>query len=286
MAIDYDRVIALELPDIEHSYAAKDTILYALGLGLGQDPMSEAELGFVYEKDLRALPTMACVLAPSGRAMREANIGIDWNKVVHGEQSFRLHRPLPAAATVVGKPRITDVIDKGTGKGAVLSTERTLTDKSTGERIATLTHTTFCRGDGGFGGPKRASAPPHAVPQRAPDAVCDLTTRPEIALIYRLSGDYNPLHSDPAHAQAAGFPRPILHGLATFGIAGRALLQTLCGYDPKKLVAMEGRFSAPVYPGETIRTEMWVDGKSVSYRARIAARDVTAISNGRAELAA
>jgi acyl dehydratase len=286
MAIDYDRLMALALPDIEHSYAARDTMLYALGLGFGQDPMNEADLRFVYEKDLRALPTMVCVLAPSGRAMREANTGIDWTKVVHGEQSFRLHSPLPAAATVVARPRITDVVDKGAGKGAVLSTERTLTDKATGERLATLTHTTFCRADGGFGGPKRPSPPPAAVPERAPDAVCDLATRPEIALIYRLSGDYNPLHSDPAHARAAGFPRPILHGLATFGIAGRAILQTLCGYDPRRLVAMEGRFSAPVYPGETIRTEMWIDGASVSYRTRIAERDVIAISNGRAEIAA
>jgi acyl dehydratase len=286
MAIDYDRLMALELPDIEHSYAARDTMLYALGLGFGQDPMNEADLRFVYEKDLQALPTMACVLAPSGRAMREANSGIDWAKVVHGEQSFRLHRPLPAAATVVARPRITDVVDKGAGKGAVLATERTLTDKATGERLATLTHTTFCRADGGFGGPRRPSPPPAAVPERAPDAVCDLATRPEIALIYRLSGDYNPLHSDPAHARAAGFPRPILHGLATFGIAGRAILQTLCAYDPRRLVAMEGRFSAPVYPGETIRTEMWVDGTSVRYRTRIAERDVTAISNGRAEIAA
>jgi acyl dehydratase len=286
MAIDLDRLMALEFPDVEHSYAAKDTILYALGLGLGQDPLNETELGFVYEKDLQALPTMACVLAPSGRTMREANIGIDWNKVVHGEQSFRLHRPLPATGTVVGRPRITDIIDKGAGKGAVLATERTLIDKATGGRIATLTHTTFCRGDGGFGGPKRQSAPPRALPERAPDAVCDLPTRPEIALIYRLSGDYNPLHSDPAHARAAGFPQPILHGLATFGIAGRALLQTLCGYDPRKLIAMEGRFSAPVYPGEAIRTEMWVDGSTVSYRTRVVERDVTAISNGRAEIAA
>jgi acyl dehydratase len=286
MAIDYDRLMALEFPDVEHSYAAKDTILYALGLGLGHDPMSEAELAFVYEKRLKALPTMACVLAPSGRAMREADIGIDWLKVVHGEQSFRLHRPLPAAGTVIGKPRITDVVDKGAGKGAVLSTARTLTDKATGERVATLTHTTFCRGDGGFGGPKRESPPPRALPDRAPDAVCDLPTRPEAALIYRLSGDYNPLHSDPAHARAAGFPRPILHGLATFGVAGHALLKTLCGYDPARLIAMEGRFSAPVYPGETIRTEMWTDGAGVSYRARVVERDVVAISNGRAEIAA
>jgi acyl dehydratase len=285
MAIDPEFLLSLDIPDVEHTYTAKDTMLYALGLGLGHDPMNEDELAFVYEKNLRALPTMACVLAQS-RAWRDQPTGIDWLKVVHGEQSFRTHKPLPASGTLIGKMRITDVVDKGPGKGAVLHTERTLMDKDTGARIATLVHTTFCRGDGGFGGAKRESPPPHAMPDRAPDAVCDLPTGPEAALIYRLSGDYNPLHSDPAHAKAAGFPRPILHGLATFGVAGHALLKTLCGYDPAKLIAMDGRFSAPVFPGETIRTEIWRDGNVVSYRARVAGRDVVAITNGRAEIAA
>jgi acyl dehydratase len=284
MTIDPQFLLALDIPDVEHTYTAKDTMLYALGLGLGHDPMNEDELTFVYEKNLRALPTMACVLGQS-RAWREQPTGIDWLKVVHGEQSFRIHKPLAPSGTLIGKMKITDVIDKGAGKGAVLHTERTLWDKDTGEKIATLVHTTFCRGDGGFGGAKRESPPPHAMPDRPPDAVCDLPTRPEAALIYRLSGDYNPLHSEPAHAKAAGFPRPILHGLATFGIAGHALLKTLCGYDPAKLIAMEGRFSAPVFPGETIRTEIWRDGNVVSYRARVAGRDVIAITNGRAEIA-
>jgi acyl dehydratase len=286
MSINYEKLLALKIPDAEHSYGERDTMLYALGVGLGHDPTDRAQLDFVYEKNLKALPTFACLLGYPGFWVRDLDTGIDWVRIVNGEQGFTLNAPVKPRGTVVGKTRILEVIDKGAGKGAVLATERTLTDKATGERIATLTHTTFCRGDGGFGGPKRASPPPQPLPGRAPDAVCDLSTRPEIALIYRLSGDYNPLHSDPAHAKAAGFPRPILHGLATFGIAGRALLQTLCGYDPGKLMAMEGRFSAPVYPGETIRTEMWVDGAAVSYRARIAERDVTAISNGRAEIAA
>ena len=120
-----------------------------------------------------------------------------------------------------------------------------------------MTQTTFCRGDGGFGGPKRETPPPHALPARAPDGVCDLPTRPEMALIYRLSGDTNALHVDPDFAKAAGFPRPVLHGLATFGVAGHALLKAVCGYDPARLTAMAGRFSAPVFPGETIRTEFW-----------------------------
>jgi acyl dehydratase len=285
MAINSEFLLALDIPDVEHTYTAKDTMLYALGLGFGHDPMNEDELAFVYEKNLRPLPTMVCVLGQS-RWWREQPTGIDWLKVVHGEQSFRIHRPLAPSGTLIGKSWISDVVDKGAGKGAVLHTERTLWDKDTGAQVATLVHTTFCRGDGGFGGSKRESPPPHAIPDRAPDAVCDLPTRPEAALIYRLSGDYNPLHSEPAHAKAAGFPRPILHGLATFGIAGHALLKTLCAYDPARLIAMEGRFSAPVFPGETIRTEMWWDGNVVSYRARVAGRDVIAITNGRAEIAA
>ncbi len=285
MALDYDRLVSLDLPPVERTYTARDTMLYALGLGFGHDPVDEAELAFVYEKNLQAMPTMACVLGHSGAMMREHIPELDWVKVVHGEQSVRLHRPLPVAATVVGKSRIVDVIDKGAGKGALLVNERVLTDKATGERLATLNHVTFARGDGGFGGPPRPSEPPPAPPERAPDLVCDIATRPEIALIYRLSGDYNPLHAEPAFARKAGFPRPILHGLATFGIAARAILRTLCGYDAARLAALRGRFSAPVFPGETIRTEIWQEGAVISYRCRIVERDVVAINNGRAETA-
>ncbi|MGE0749390.1 MAG: MaoC/PaaZ C-terminal domain-containing protein [Variibacter sp.] len=285
MPLDYDRLMSLDLPPVEQTYSVRDTMLYALGLGFGVDPIDEAELAFVYEKNLKVLPTMACVLGHAGARMRERLPELDWVKVVHGEQSVRLHRPLPAAAAVIGESKIVDVIDKGAGKGAILVTERVLIDKTSGEKIATLTHSTFARGDGGFGGPRRESAAPQPLPARPPDLVCDIATRPEIALIYRLSGDYNPLHAEPAFAAAAGFPRPILHGLATFGIAGRAILRSFCGYDPTKLTALQGRFSAPVFPGETVRTEMWQEGSVVSYRCRVEGRDIVAISNGRAEIA-
>jgi acyl dehydratase len=187
---------------------------------------------------------------------------------------------------VRGRTRVVEVVDKGTGKGAIVYSERTIDDKATGERIATIVQTTFCRADGGFGGPPREQRPVHPIPERAPDLVCDLPTRPEMALIYRLSGDVNPLHADPEFAKAAGFPRPILHGLATFGVAGHAILKGFAGYDPAKLAAMKCRFSAPVFPGETIRTEMWRDGGVVSFRGRVVERDVVAINNGRAEVKA
>lgn len=284
MTIVYEKLMALEIPPAEHIYRPKDCILYALGVGLGHDPTNEDELAFVYEKDLKVLPTMATVLGYNGPWVDHLETGIDWIKVVNGEQGFTLHRPLTRQGVVVGHTRMVDVIDKGAGRGALVLTERKVTDKVTGALIATVTQTIFCRGDGGFGGPPRQALPPHPIPDRAPDEICELSTRPETALIYRLSGDYNPLHADPAAAKAAGYPRPILHGLATFGVCGHAVLKTMCGYDTARLVAFSGRFSAPVFPGETIRTEMWRDGAEVSFRARVAERDVIAIDHGRAEV--
>ncbi len=286
MPIVYEKLLGLKIPDVEQRYGAKDCILYALGLGFGYEPMNEDELAFVYEKNLKVLPTMALVLGYTPTWLRNPDSGVNWTKVVHGEQGFVLHRPVATEGVVVGETRIVEVIDKGEGKGALVYAEREITDKASGKPIATLSQTAFCRGDGGFGGPRREAPAPHVLPERAPDLTCDLPTRPEMALIYRLSGDVNPLHAEPDFAKAAGFPRPILHGLATFGIAGHAILKTLCGYDPAKITAMKGRFSAPVYPGETIRTELWRDGAVVSFRARVIERDVIAINNGRADVKA
>lgn len=285
MAIVYDKLLALKIPEIEHSYAARDCILYALGVGLGHDPMNEDELAFVYEKNLKALPTMAVTIGFPAFWLRDLDTGVDWTKAVHGEHSLVLHRPMAPAGTMVSRGRVVDIIDKGAGRGAIVYSEHMLHEKGSDALVATILQATFCRADGGFGGPTRPQRPAHMLPERAPDLICDLATRPEAALIYRLCADPNPLHAEPAFARAAGFPRPILHGLATFGVAGHAVLRCLCGYDPTKLNAMAGRFSAPVFPGETIRTEMWRDGGVVSFRARVIERDVIAINNGRAEIA-
>jgi len=284
MTIMYGKLMGLEIPQAEQTYGPKDCMLYALGVGLGQDPMNENELPFVYEKNLKVLPTMGAVLGHPGFWMRDRDTGIDWVRIVNGEQGIRLHQPLKGQNTVVGRQRIIEVIDKGPGKGALVLTERKVSDKATGEPIATVTQTTFCRADGGFGGPPRKAPEPHPIPTRAPDAVSDFGTRPETALIYRLSGDRNPLHAEPAVAKQAGYPRPIMHGLGNFGIAGHAVLKTMCGYDPQKLVSFACRFSAPVFPGETLRTEMWRDGAVVSFRTRVVERDVVAVNNGRAEI--
>ena len=284
MPIVYDKLMAMQIEPAEQAYEPKDCMLYALGVGLGHDPLNEDELAFVYEKNLKVLPTMATVLGHTGSLAQRSDTGIDWVMVVNGEQGFTLHRPLAGRGVVIGRTKIVEVIDKGAGKGALVLTERKISDKASGAPIATVTQTIFCRGDGGFGGPPRQTPPPHPMPARAPDAVCDLGTRPEMALIYRLSGDYNPLHAEPAFAKAAGYERPILHGLGTFGVSGHALLKTICGYDPARLVSFAGRFSAPVLPGETIRTEMWQDGTIVSFRARVLERNVIAINHGRAEV--
>ncbi|MCC7182594.1 MAG: MaoC family dehydratase N-terminal domain-containing protein [Rhodocyclaceae bacterium] len=285
MAIDYDKLMAWKFPDAEQTYTERDSMLYALGLGFGADPMDEQQLQYVYEEKLKAIPTMAVVLAGPGPWLRSPEAGINYLKVVHGEQWLTAHKPLPPAATVVGQSRITRIIDKGEGKGAVLYMERKLFDKKSGDHLATLEMSTFARGDGGFGGPPVASPVLHTVPEGPPQHTCDLSILPRQGLIYRLSGDYNPLHADPKVAKAAGFHMPILHGLCTYGTAAHAIIKTLCGYDAHRLKSLQVRFSSPVYPGETIRTEMYRDGNVVSFRAKSVERDVVVLSNGRADIA-
>ena len=284
MTINYEKLINWRIPEVEQQLSKRDTMLYALGVGLGADPCDEQQLKFVYEKDLVALPTMSIVLGYPGPWHAQADVGITRSHVVHGEQGFTIHRPLPVEGAVIGLTEIRHVVDKGKDKGALIMTQTAVREKATGEVVCTLTSTTFCRADGGFGGPSGPVRDAHPIPDRAPDMTCDLPTLPQAALIYRLSGDYNPLHADPAYAKKAGFRMPILHGRCTFSIAGHALLRSCCGYDPARLKSMEGRFSSPVYPGETIRTEMWVDRSIVSFRSTVPARNVTVLNNGRAEI--
>ena len=284
MAINYDALINWKIPDVEQRLTKRDTMLYALGVGLGADPCDENQLKFVYDKNLQALPTMAIVLGYPGPWFGHPDTGVTRNRVVHGEEAFTIHKPLPVEGDIVGINKVIGVYDKGKDKGALLLTECTVKDKATGDTLSTLTHTVFCRSDGGFGGPSGPPAPPHKIPDTPPDAVCDLPVLPQAALIYRLSGDYNPLHADPAYAQKAGFKMPILHGRCTFSVAGHAILKTCCGYDPARFRSMAGRFSSPVYPGETIRTEIWRQGKAVSFRSTVPERGVTVINNGSAEI--
>lgn len=285
MALDPDILLKHAFEEVEHTYTERDTALYALGVGLGHDPLDEDQLRFVYEDTMAALPTMAVVLAYPGFWLKEPWAGVDWVKVLHGEQGLRIHKPLPAAATVRARTRVTAVVDKGAVKGALIYSERDVYDCASGDLLCTLSASAFARGDGGFAPAPGPGRPIHRVPERVPDRVRDLPTLPQAALLYRLSGDLNPLHAVPSVARAAGFAAPILHGLATLGVAGHAILEACCDYDPARLRAMDLRFSAPVYPGETIRTEMWRDHGIVSFRARVVARDAVVLDNGRAEVA-
>jgi acyl dehydratase len=288
MPIDVAKLKNWPLQPIEQRYSERDTILYALGVGVGHDPSDRAALRYVYEHDLQALPTQAVVLGYPGFWAKDPATGIDWVRVLHGEQSLELFAPLPAAGTVVGTSRITALVDKGAAKGALMYSERDITDASNGRLLATSRSVSFLRGDGGFserGQPSDAAPPPRmATPDAPPDHVCELTTRPESALIYRLSGDYNPVHADPAVARSAGFERPILHGLCSFGVTGHALLRTLCGWDASRLKEIGARFSSPVYPGETLRVEMWRRGAAVQFRTKVVQRDVVVLSHGSARV--
>ncbi|MDE3115099.1 MAG: MaoC family dehydratase N-terminal domain-containing protein [Pseudomonadota bacterium] len=283
MPINYDELIKAGATGLTASYTDRETMLYALGIGFGRDPLNADELPFVYENGLRTVPTMATVIGWGASAIL-AKSGINYLMVVHGEQRLAIHQPLPAVADVTMDERVLGLFDKGKDKGAVLLVERVIKDAKSGGKLCTLVNTIFARGDGGFGGPKEGAPEPHKLPDRAPDLVHECDTRVDQALLYALSGDRNPLHRDPNVAKMAGFPRPILHGLCTYGTACRAVISTVCKYDATKITGFDVRFSAPVFPGETIVTEMWVDGPVVSFRARVKERDVVVLNNGKCTL--
>jgi acyl dehydratase len=292
MPIYYPDILEQKTEPRTFSYGDKDVMLYALGIGMGRDPMDERELPFVYEKDLKVVPTAATVLAAGAGRRAAPNVEqkeglrvsqLNYLMVVHGEQKVELHKPLALNGSFTATSRTVGAFDKGKDKGAVVVNETVWTDDK-GEKVVTLTGSTFARGDGGFGGPSDGAPEPHAVPTRKPDISVPIETRADQALIYRLNGDRNPLHSDPDVAKRAGFPRPILHGLCTYGITCRAVLQEICDYDPEQILSHQARFSAPVFPGDTVTVDLWKDGDVVSFEARVLDRGATVIRNGKTVL--
>lgn len=235
---------------------------------------------FVYEKDLAAVPTFAAILCHPGRWTAAPELGVTLTKTVHGEQRVFLHQPLLPAGSLVSKARVQAVQDKGE-KGALIHAARTMYDRASGAPVASILHSTFCRADGGFGREFGAVPVVEKVPERVPDVVVDIETRPEAAILYRLNKDRNPLHIDPAYAAKAGFDRPILHGLCTWGLAARAMLQGVLDYDETRLRSVEARFSRPVFPGETVRFEIWREEGLCRFRAKVEARGVTVLDAGR-----
>ena len=257
-------------------------MLYALSIGMGKDPLASNELDYVFERNpLKTVPTMASVLAPIPLLK---DCGYDYTKVLHAEQHLVLHRPLPQDSELIADARVIEAYDKGADKGALIYTETTARTTTDDEPLFTTTSGIFARGDGGFGGAAGPSPTPHPIPDRPADTSCSIETRDDQALLYRLNGDRNPLHADPDLATRVGFPVPILHGLCTYGTACLAVLKTICNYDHTSITGFDVRFSAPVYPGETIITDLWRDGNIVSFECRVKEREVTVIRNGKCTL--
>ncbi|MGK2911993.1 MAG: MaoC/PaaZ C-terminal domain-containing protein [Sphingobium sp.] len=261
------------------TYGLRDTILYNLGVGANAIPSAtDADLTLTWEERLIALPTMAAVLGWEPAWYYEPEVGLDWRNTVHGEQSIEWHAPIAPAGEIIAQSSVDELYDKGAGRGALLVIRRELRDALTGAPLATIRQSIFFRKDGGFGGPNDAPRP-RQVPASQPDIRHTLVSRPEQALIYRLSGDLFALHIDPAFAQAAGFDGPVLHGLCTYGFAGRALIAELCGGAGDRLRRMDVRFSAPVTPGDTIETLIWRLGPGeAAFRCQVGERIV--IDNG------
>ena len=277
--LDVETLRGFAVPQTRDDYDMRDAVLYALGVGAGLRADID-ETAFLYERQLQVLPTMALVLGTPGFWPMAPKSGLDWRNILHGEQHLTLYTPLDPAGTVIGDTVVTDLADKGPGKAALMRVEKELRTPG-GTLMATASEVWVMRGAGGFGGARDlpgTALPP--VPQRDPDAEILLPTSLTQAAIYRLSGDRNPLHIDPDMAHSAGFDRPILHGLSTMGVVARALIHVCCAGDATRLREIALRFTAPVYPGETIRTHIWQDGANLRFRADVVERNLRVIDNG------
>jgi len=274
--------------EITHKYSTRFTMLYALGIGMGSDPTDAGDLRFVYEKNLQAVPTMAAVIGAPGSWLREPSTGVNYERLLHGEQDIEFFRPLPVEGVVTSRNKVIAINDKGLGKGAVVVVRRELFDEE-GNLLTRGLQLLFTRDEGGYSanGSPSDPMPPSlpSVPQRKAEYEVVLTSLPQAALIYRLSGDYNPLHADPEVAKRAGFERPILHGLCTYGMTARALIVSVLGHDAQRLKRLAVRFSAPVFPGETVRFEIWRESaRLLRLRATANSRNVVVLNNGVAEI--
>ncbi len=265
---------------VTQDYNHRDAILYALGVGLGRDPLNVAELEYVYERNLCTLPTFAVTLATLGMWVKNPKTGITWNKLVHSAQRSTFHRPLPSAARVTGFARISQVWDRGPEKGAVIVVEREIRCCNSGAAYCTLEQNLMLRADGGFGG----VAPPKpevSLPDRTPDETIRFNTSPGQAILYRLSGDWNPLHIDPEVSGKVGFSQPILHGYCSYGIAGWTASQA-AQLAPSKLRLLECQFTRPVVPGDELEFHFWnPQPQQWLFQARVGDRVV--LNGGRAE---
>jgi len=288
MALDYEKLMTWQEPEIIQRYSIQDTILYGLSLGYGSNPVDENDLSFVYERQLKALPSMATILASPWGWLYHAKVGINPTLAVHGFQGIHLYKILPVATEVGSILKVKGIEDKGPNRGAIVWFERNLYETKSGDLLATIEASMFCRGDGGYGGEKHEHEHgPRQIkehPTRPPDFIRQYTTLPQLALIFRLHGDLNPIHADPLVALKAGFNRPILHGLCTYGMATKAILETCCDSNPIRLKSISTFFSAPVFPGDAIDFRIWLNHNSVYFEAVVSLRDAIVLKGGSAEL--
>jgi len=284
MPINREFILDWQMEPVIESYTDKDAMFYALSLGIGSNPLDPHQLQYVYEDGLKIFPTFPVVLcSPQGWALNK-EAGLNYRMMVHSEQTLKIHKPLPSAGTLKGVTRVVDVIDKGAERGALVYLSREIYDTANGDHLATVGGTAFARADGGFGGPSGPVIEPHRMPERPPELVQEVTTSPQMALLYRLNGDRNPIHASPEIARSAKFPRPILHGMATYAVSAGALLNAYADGRPEALRELNARFSKPLFPGEKLSVESWRDGQQISFRVRVAERDVTVLDNGYAVL--
>jgi acyl dehydratase len=277
MPIDIEKVVGAELPGDVTEWDADRVILYHLGLGAGVPPTDPNELSYTYEPRLKVLPSFG-VIPVFGMLMGLIGVdGVSINPmmILHGEQDLIVHRPLPTAAKVANEGRVDNVYDKGKGALAVIETESRLPD---GQLLCTNRFSAFVRGEGGFGG-EPGPQPGNIAPNRPPDIVTESATLPQQALLYRLSGDKNPLHADPDMARLGGFDRPILHGLCSYGIVCKAVVDHALGGDVSKVTRYQARFAGVVFPGETLVTSMWRDDGKIIVATKTKERGKDVITN-------
>lgn len=271
---------------IQHEFEAKvahfsdrDTMLYALSLGAGHGHTKD-ELRFVYEKELVSLPSMAAVLAHPGAWMSEKKFDVDMVKLLHGEQRCDIHKPLPASGNIRAEYHVPAIVDKGADKGALMYFGKEIYDHNTNEHLCSVLSTYFLQGDGGCGDYGEAPAKLAAVPDRAPDITVEEAVDNRAALIYRLNGDRNPIHIDPAIAEKAGFSTPILHGLCIYGVCGLTLIRSALNYCVESVAALHLRFNTPVYPGETLVIEAWKTEGGIAFQATAKERNERVVKDG------
>lgn len=289
--MDLAHVVARPFAPTEQDYTARDSLLYALSLGMGSDPLDADELPYVYEqlaeRPQLVVPSQSVILGWPPLWHADPATGITWRQIVHGEERVQLHRPLAPSGAIRAQHRVVGVQDKGAGRGALLQVDTELLDRTTGGRIATLQSLQFLRGDGGCGDWGRVAEPlPAIAPGAQADAVVEYPTTGQAALLYRaVSQDWMAIHGDPTVARAAGFERPISHGLNNFGVACRAILKTFARGRPQSVRALAGRFTAPGFPGDTLRVELFAAPAGVRFRVHAVERDVCLVDRGLCQLA-